>query len=324
MADGDHTRRDVAAALAGLGGLAACAQVPLHGSAPVQVGLASEEDGEDLASAGDAARRMTAPVYVNGSGPYDFVVDTGANVSVISIELALKLGLPDAGNAPVHGIAGIELVPQVMIDRLDVGAVTSRRVRAPILPAQRMAAPGLLGVDVLKQRRLTLDFKGRRLQVARSEDPRPAPGADDVVVSVPARYRFGQLVIIDASVAGQPVTAFLDSGAQDTIGNRHLQRRVAPGAEDRLEAVEVRLLSATSQTIPGFLATLPRLRIGKLALGGVPVVFSDLHIFELWGLQDEPALLIGADVMRQFDAVELDYGRRLVSFSLSASGLSSG
>ena len=32
----------------------------------------------------DANLRMTAPVLLDGKGPYSFVVDTGANVSVLS------------------------------------------------------------------------------------------------------------------------------------------------------------------------------------------------------------------------------------------------
>ena len=42
-------------------------------------------------------------------------------------------------------------------------------------------------------------------------------GSDRFVV--PAKYRFGQLIIIGADVAGRAVTAFLDSGSQSTVGN---------------------------------------------------------------------------------------------------------
>ena len=43
-------------------------------------------------------------------------------------------------------------------------------------------------------------------------------------VVVPARYRFGQLTIVDAEVGdGLAVTAFLDSGAQSTVGNLALK-----------------------------------------------------------------------------------------------------
>ena len=41
-------------------------------------------------------------------------------------------------------------------------------------------------------------------------------------------------------------------------------------------------------------------------------MFADLHIFKLWDLADRPAILIGIDVMRYFEAIELDYGLRRV------------
>jgi predicted aspartyl protease len=344
MEDSNHTRRSFAAAIAGLTGLAACAQVTGQRTHAVQVNfteLASEGEDEgptDLASAADLAKRMTVPVRVNGQGPYDFVVDTGANRSVISGELAMALGLAEAGKAPVHGIAGIDMTSTVMINRLDVGAVVSRRVRAPVLPAARLGTNGLLGVDVLKNRRVTMDFLNNRLQIVPSDSgktldlggpplvsradtgkPAAASAPDPRLVTVPARYRFGQLVIIDADAGGLPVTAFLDSGSQNTVGNLALQRLVAPDAKVQPQSLVVQLLSATGQTTSGLLSPLPRLRIGGLVIGGMSAVFSDLHVFELWDLQKEPALLIGVDVMRHFDAVELDFGRRRVSFKLPAS-----
>ena len=47
---------------------------------------------------------MSAPVMVNGQGPFDFVVDTGANRSIIATELAEQLGLPAGNPTRVHGI----------------------------------------------------------------------------------------------------------------------------------------------------------------------------------------------------------------------------
>jgi hypothetical protein len=59
---------------------------------------------------------------------------------------------------------------------------------------------------------------------------------------------------------------------------------------------------------------MPLLRIGGLRITGLHAVFTDLHVFDIWGLSDTPSLLIGVDVMSQFEAIELDFGRRLVTF----------
>src|SRR5580658_5988131 len=69
----------------------------------------------------DIYKRMTTPVRVAGGGPYPFVVDTGANQSVISIELADKLGLVHAGAQQLNGVAGMQLT-QTVNSSIQVGA----------------------------------------------------------------------------------------------------------------------------------------------------------------------------------------------------------
>jgi hypothetical protein len=46
----------------------------------------------------------------------------------------------------------------------------------------------------------------------------------------------------------------------------------------------------------------------------LPVIFADLHTFHVWEMADGPALLIGVDLLRQFESVDLDFGRSEVLF----------
>lgn len=312
--------------LAGLG-LTACA--PLAERRLVTVNLttptqAPPVDGPTLLeTAFDAARRMTVPVMVQGRGPFQFVVDTGANRTVISQELAATLGLAPQGSLPVHGIAGVEPAPMFRLARLQVGGSFAYGVEAPGLPAAKLGADGLLGVDALRNRRVSLDFRNNRFEIATSNKGAAMGRGDDTrlgdrgpqIVSVPARYRFGQLVIVGADVAGAPVSAFLDSGAQISVGNLALKRAVLQMRPELAERfVQTPLISATGQTAMGEFAILPSLRLGSLKIQRLVAVFADLHIFKLWQLEDRPAILIGVDVLRQFDKVILDFGRREVTF----------
>jgi hypothetical protein len=140
------------------------------------------------------------------------------------------------------------------------------------------------------------------------------PDASDAV-HIPATNRHGQLVIVDAEVGGVRVNAFIDSGSQVTVGNRALRDaviRVRPEFGVRLAPVP--LISATGQTARGEFARLPTVRLGGLAVNQVIGIFADLHVFELWRLNDAPAILIGIDVLRHFADVTLDFGRRQVVF----------
>jgi len=51
---------------------------------------------ENIQGTPDAQNRLTVDTFVNEKGPYNFVVDTGADRSVISEELAKELGLRSA------------------------------------------------------------------------------------------------------------------------------------------------------------------------------------------------------------------------------------
>jgi predicted aspartyl protease len=283
--------------------------------------------GAQLGGAADLTGRMAVPVRINRQGPFNFVIDTGANRTVLSSELAADLSLPSAGPANIHGIAGVEPAETVWVETLEVDAVVTRRMRAPVLPRSRLGTDGLLGVDVLRDRRVVMDFGRGQLRIWPSGaggrttfDMRATatsgPGRDlGPGVVVPARYRFGQLIIIGADVSGKKVTAFLDSGAQSTVGNMPLSRVVRGANPDpKLVRYLTPLLSATGQTAQGEVAVLPLLRIGGLTITGLQAVFTDLHVFDIWDLASTPSLLIGVDVMSQFEAVQLDFGRRLVTF----------
>jgi len=330
------TRRLIMAGLAGAP-LAGCAglgdgplsptvQVNLTRSAlpppPDQVQAGAEADGA-VRTGFDAVRRMVVQTMINDSGPYAFVVDTGANRSVLSSEIAESLGLQSTGKMNIHGIAGVLPSYRVDVRKLDVGEVVSRRVRMPVLPRRYLGADGLLGVDVLAKRRATLDFTSQTFTIQPPRLPsdpgsrtRPAaPVQAPTEVIVPARQRFGQLTIVDAELGGVPLTAFLDSGAEITVGNSVLKTMILnrPGLFDgRLTQVE--LVSATGQLVAGELASVPPLRLGGVRLGNLSCVFADLHTFNIWQLTDRPAMLIGVDVMRHFDSIELDFAGSKVSF----------
>ena len=186
------------------------------------------EADRTLAARADLSLRMTAPVTVNGLGPYQFVVDTGANRSVISRELAAALKLPSAASAPLHSVAGMEMVETVRIEHLAVSGLDVPSDQIPILPANRLGADGLLGVDGLGGRRLIMNFRERSLTITSGA---PRPKREPLLVEVSARRRFGQLMIIDAAIEQTPVVAFLDSGAQSTVGNLALYNRVRNSAE---------------------------------------------------------------------------------------------
>jgi predicted aspartyl protease len=276
----------------------------------------AEEPSTQLGAGRDPYEHMLAPVGINGQGPFHFLLDTGANVSCVSRDLAQRLMLTPGEPTAVHTAVGVRTRPSVMIDSLDVGSRKRKRVRAASMPTLGPQVDGVLGVDWLNGQRLIMDFKNKTLEITRS---RTELSTREHVV-VPARRRLGQLTIVDADLSGHRISAMVDSGSQATICNTPLRDLVGDVEHHRGQVLErrtVRLETLAGEPFTGEMFYLPFLRLGGLSLGNVPTVYAETHIFELWGLKHEPAIVLGMDLLTQFNSVALDYGRSEVRFDLA-------
>jgi predicted aspartyl protease len=311
------TRRHAALGLLAAGGAAwpaaqALAQTP--GSSPVLELPDTDESDTQVNTKQSRYEHMLAPVSVNGRGPFHFLLDTGANVSCVSNRLMEKLDLKSVETAAVHTVVGVRQRPIVTLDQLQVGPRNRRSVRAPALPIAGLEVDGVLGVDWLKGQRLVLDFKGKKLQITKSRHDDSEPGK---VVVVPARRRHGQLTIVDADLSGKRISAIIDSGAQGTLCNGKLRDlvRAAEARKGRAEPPRfVKMETLAGESFVGEAVFLPFLRLGGLHLGNVPVTYADMHVFDIWDLKDTPALVLGMDLLAQFEQVALDFGRSQVRF----------
>jgi predicted aspartyl protease len=136
---------------------------------------AAGETGVSFELAGPGGAALLVPVYVNGSGPHGFVLDTGATMTCIDAGLAARLDLPGAGGRVGVGM-GIGQEPGalelVTIDSLRVGAATATGLTACALGLDQFRAmglevEGLLGLNYLREFRVTLDFDAERLVLER-------------------------------------------------------------------------------------------------------------------------------------------------------------
>ena len=267
-------------------------------------------DAETLAAAKDRIARMTVAVMINGKGPYNFVVDTAADRTVISQRLATELGLPSGKTLKVHGVSGSRAVPSVRISSLAVGSRDIGEVNAPVLDEAALGAVGLLGVDALADQRVTMDFRGDKLSV--HAPPKREAVPDDVIV-VTAKRRFGQLIIADAAVRKDKVYAIVDSGAQVSIGNSELKARLFHGQVSP-RPLQVTLIGVTGVETQADFIVITEMRIGPMTVRNVPVAFADVPPFALFKLDKAPAMLLGTDMLRGFDRVALDFENKKVRF----------
>jgi predicted aspartyl protease len=293
-------------------------RVPPQGASTPGTAPAAEEP-ETVELESDVGRRMTARVTLNGKGPYSFVVDTGANSTVVATEVAVALGLPAGPPARVHGIASAVETQTARVEQFRFGNYQRSLPEAPLLPAAALGADGILGIDVLADRQVTMDFVTETLLVDRPGGGEwSAAGFANTDVRVGARQRAGQLTLVDARAAGARMTCFIDTGAQRTVGNLALQRAIRGRHADRdFNPIKVLIRGATGQVVEGVVDYVPDMKIGGVNFTRFAMAFADLHTFQLWNLTEEPAIMLGMDILRIFDAVSIDFAGREVTFRVS-------
>jgi predicted aspartyl protease len=257
----------------------------------------------------DHAGRVLADTYLNGRGPLRFILDTGANRSAVS---ARTLGALDPTLVPdseinVHGVTGPAVLPALTIDRLQVGDLSFQHVRMPVLGDDVFAdADGILGIDLLQNARIEVDLENDRVVVRRSRGKRAAEG----YLTVPARLQRGGLLLVNGKVGRLPVKVILDTGAERSLGNPRLLEALLADPAVNVAQGSATVLGATPGVIEGTALVAPTIRIGGAVLSDLLVTFGDLHVFRVWGLDDEPALLIGMDLLGRLRAFVVDYPRR--------------
>jgi len=258
--------------------------------------------------------RIATHVRVNGER-HVFVIDTGAERSAISDTVARGLDLIPDRPVMVHGITSAQLSPTVRINWLDFSGRRFADLNAPVFARAQLGADGLLGLDVLSRFRLRFDLLRRRVTMTASAD-HLAQGVGIVAGSRIRRDFLGTdeprpLLLARIDIGSTRAAAFVDSGAQYSIGNLALARAV--GALDRSSA-PIPIYGVVGQEATARAGRLTDLVLGGRRLGPTPLLFADLHAFAMLGLSQIPAIIVGADILTRFSDVVLDYGRGQMTF----------
>jgi predicted aspartyl protease len=267
---------------------------------------ASPEDFAYGATRTDRRGRVVAPVTVNGQGPFRFIVDTGANRSAVSQALAERLGLTANGMGEVHSVHGVAMAPMVEIASLSYGDLFLGDAPLPMLQSGVLgSAHGLLGVDGMRGRRLRMDFERNCIEIAPSRGARRLRGW----TAIRGELQSGHLVVVRGAISGVGVNLFLDTGSDASLANFALRdalnARIRRGRPEEAHTIG-RTVVLTDAIV------VRRMTMGDLAVRNFVAYVGDFHIFRLWGLNDEPTMLVGMDVLSQARGLAIDYDRATV------------
>ncbi len=261
----------------------------------------------------DMFDRMTVPVRIGHkggtAGPFNFLVDTGSERTVLARDVAQKLQLPTSGQGMLIGIAGTQAVDLVEVDEINLGRRSFYGLTAPLLEGPNIGADGIIGLDSLQEQRVLLDFDKKRMLIG---DAATLGGNRGFDIVVQARRRSGQLIMTNAIIDGVRTDIVIDTGSDTSIGNRALQRALAR----RRKSETTRLQSVTGQTITADISLARELKLGSMTMTNATLVFADTPAFAKLGLDKRPAMLMGMNQLRLFHRVAIDFSTKRILFDM--------
>ena len=235
---------------------------------------------------------LSLDVGIGEHGEYTFAVDTGANRTAISQNVAESLGFVSTWSEPddVQSLTRLfeaELFHMADIDVPGMDRQTLDMVVVPVPPTHSSDVAGLLGLDAFEGLRYEIDFQNARMDLSSG-----AVMHGDGEVSEEFGLLFGAARIGQSNRVARVI---IDSGSPYTIANPTLHFRFLSrdGIRYRISGVEGR----TGHDADFF--TVRQFRIGNLCVRRQPVLQADLDIFHAVEWQAEPAIVIGMDILSE-------------------------
>ena len=272
---------------------------------------------------------LTVKVMVNGQGPYDFIVDSGATHSIAFQNLADQQNFMQTGGEmqTVLGLAAIGSFPPHLIGEISVGEASMGGLISVVLPDWQVEErpAGILGLDFLRKYICVFDREKNELRLYSHDDP-PTEDVKNWKYAELKADNFGletnYLYTIEAKINSRRVRFLLDLGASGTVINRNavgavvrtgfrVSIRPSGGeARDRITDALEKSEAATTMIVDRF-------KVGRNYWYRQKLLIHNAPIFRELGVHTQPFGLFGADLLRErsfmldFEGGELRIGKRV-------------
>ncbi len=217
-------------------------------------------------------RRPHLEIKVNGKETLRFVIDTGAGLCVISPEAATRIGVKEVargGEARAVGGDGAFSIVYGVIDEMQLGDIKVsmiptyiRKVHSPANAKAEDIADGYLGLSLLSNFLMMMDYKNGQLQLDISnENPtQTANNIDDNSTIVPFRTTESGLISVETKLNDEVTLNFIfDSGATSSVISHNIVE--SQKWQDKIAAETVKVVGAA-----GFADNIKVLNASKIQL----------------------------------------------------------
>jgi hypothetical protein len=166
-------------------------------------------------------------VTVNGTGPYPFVLDTGANVTVISRQLLRNLNVPWVGSVTIAASLGDSPQHRTEAATLGIAGQTVEHIEVNTLDESQLGAleghvQGILGENFLKYFDLLIDNDHHSFTLDRTTNLANSFEGEHLPLARTGKDHFGAtrdriVVPLQLALLARPVSFLLDSGANTAM-----------------------------------------------------------------------------------------------------------
>jgi len=269
---------------------------------------------------------ITVSTTINGRGPYDFVIDTGATLSLAFQNLADKEGFAPTGGPRrrVLGISGSTELDTYHLGEISLGGASLINHVAVIIPdweAPRRTPAGIIGIDFLKRYAIVFDISEKTMTLY----PHGAIPKERIKrwksVKLQARTyaaASGALFSTRGLVNRSQTTFIIDLGSVATLINYHAAEAMFSSvvSKDLGEGFTTgsRLRDVFDDRTHARTALLNRIQVGRSIWRNTAVWVYDAPIFDEIDVQRLPFGLLGVDLIGAQDFA-LDFGEERLYLS---------
>lgn len=238
--------------------------------------------------------------------PVPFIIDTGASHTAAPRLIAQQLADQQVITLDqvAHGMTGRFDTDLIFVEHIDYG-LGPRVIEVAVFEdafGSVMSAAGLLGANAFTTEVIRLDFIHGQLELLPDNSDLTAGALsvqNGLVIGV------GQISNVEA-----PIRVFIDTGAGSSIVNTALMR--ARGGPRTAAQMEIEGVSGGSRALGEVRRMFSRFRVDDLCISLFEITVSDVYFFEHLGWADEPAIILGMDVLQDAE-ISIDYGTGNVS-----------
>lgn len=256
---------------------------------------------------------ITINVTVNGGGPYPFIVDTGATLTIAFENLARRTALSPVARPSLRvlSISGAKTFEPYEIGDLFAGAQLADDHVGVVLPdweSPRETPAGIIGLDILEKFALAFDVGARTLSLYAPEGLPPDLTARMRKATMKLKRFEGtgaELYTARGRVNGEPIEFIVDLGISTTLvnfaaGDAILANSLIVSA-GRTTTTGTRLEDVFDDRTRVNAGIFRSISVGRQRWSRKVVWIYDAPLFDELGVQRLAYGLLGADLMAEKD-----------------------